>query len=495
MAEKRAADDLEPGESKIFTRRVRINKQTSELQTGTTENVSESEDEDTYDAKRDTVETETSDDLYLETINRKRLDFDFEKLCSISLSNVNVYACLVCGKYFQGRGKSSYAYFHSVDEDHHVFINLQSLKVYVLPELYEVKSSTLDDIKFVVNPTFIKADITRLDKIPTEAFDLDHKHYNPGFVGMNNIKQNDYLNVVIQSLAHVGPVRNFFMMENFQGKSELIQRTSILIRKLWNPHGFKSHVSPHELLQHVSAISKKRFKITEQADPFDFMSWYLNSLHLALGGSRSKYHSSLIQKVFQGKLRVETQKITAHADAGDRLRFEADTQIQVTEVPFMFLNLDLPQAPLFQDELDKNIIPQIPLQSILCKYDGVTTQELAGDRKRYKIIDLPPFVVLFMKRKTKTNLTEEINHTIVTFNSVALDLSPYVEGAREPILYDLVANISHESQGEDRHVYRVQVKDKSRDEWFQIQDLYVENVRRELLFLGESCIQIWERRR
>ena len=30
------------------------------------------------------------------------LDFDFEKLCSVSLSHINVYACLVCGKYFQG---------------------------------------------------------------------------------------------------------------------------------------------------------------------------------------------------------------------------------------------------------------------------------------------------------------------------------------------------------------------------------------------------------
>lgn len=33
---------------------------------------------------------------------RSVLDFDFEKLCSISLSHINVYACLVCGKYFQG---------------------------------------------------------------------------------------------------------------------------------------------------------------------------------------------------------------------------------------------------------------------------------------------------------------------------------------------------------------------------------------------------------
>lgn len=32
---------------------------------------------------------------------RCALDFDFEKLCSVSLSHINVYACMVCGKYFQ----------------------------------------------------------------------------------------------------------------------------------------------------------------------------------------------------------------------------------------------------------------------------------------------------------------------------------------------------------------------------------------------------------
>lgn len=32
---------------------------------------------------------------------RQTLDFDFEKCCSVSLSPLNVYACLVCGKYFQ----------------------------------------------------------------------------------------------------------------------------------------------------------------------------------------------------------------------------------------------------------------------------------------------------------------------------------------------------------------------------------------------------------
>lgn len=47
-------------------------------------------------------ESLASSDLYLDTVNRQMLDFDFEKLCSVSLSNLNVYACLVCGKYFQG---------------------------------------------------------------------------------------------------------------------------------------------------------------------------------------------------------------------------------------------------------------------------------------------------------------------------------------------------------------------------------------------------------
>ena len=39
---------------------------------------------------------------YLDTVNRQYLDFDNEKICSVTLSNMNIYACLICGKYFQG---------------------------------------------------------------------------------------------------------------------------------------------------------------------------------------------------------------------------------------------------------------------------------------------------------------------------------------------------------------------------------------------------------
>jgi U4/U6.U5 tri-snRNP-associated protein 2 len=62
-------------------------------------------------------------------ISRQKLDFDFERLCSKSLSNINVYACLVCGKYFQGRGRGSWAYRHAVGDNHRVWLNLSTEKV------------------------------------------------------------------------------------------------------------------------------------------------------------------------------------------------------------------------------------------------------------------------------------------------------------------------------------------------------------------------------
>jgi U4/U6.U5 tri-snRNP-associated protein 2 len=76
---------------------------------------------------------------YLDTIDRTLLDFDFEKVCSVSSVNVNIYCCLVCGRYFQGRGRSSHAYFHSLAADHHVFINLHNEKV-VIPSMFSYPS-------------------------------------------------------------------------------------------------------------------------------------------------------------------------------------------------------------------------------------------------------------------------------------------------------------------------------------------------------------------
>jgi U4/U6.U5 tri-snRNP-associated protein 2 len=454
-------------------------------------------------------------DLYLDTINRGRLDFDFEKLCSVTLSNINVYACLVCGKYFAGRGHKTPAYFHALEVGHHVYINMETKKVYVLPEGYEVKSDTLNDIKVVVDPKFTLEDVRALDKQKQPAWDLLGRKYIPGFVGMNNIKANDYTNAVVQALAHVSPLRNFLMLEDLSSRPQLVQRFSTLVRKIWNSKAFKSHVSPHELMQEISSRSNKKFTLTEQADPADFLSWFLNNLHLALGGSRSKPKSSIVQTIFQGSVKIESQSITARADASDRLRFE-DTEIKSQTSPYMILTLDLPPAPLFQDDTDNNIIPQVPLTTVLNKYNGITAQEKLNNRVRYRLLHpLPPYLIMHVKRfESNKFLQAQRNPTIVTFNSRALDMSPYVEPnpklhpPGEPIVYDLVANITHEGvkvrddsvEGEaERKVWRAQVKEEggetAQQQWWEMQDLFVDKVNADLLCTKEAYVMVWERRR
>jgi U4/U6.U5 tri-snRNP-associated protein 2 len=80
-------------------------------------------------------------------------------------------------------------------------------------------------------------------------------------------------------------------------------------------------------------------------------------------------------------------------------------------------------------------------------------------------------------------------------------MEPYTQ-KNESVIYDLIANVTHEinttseeEKKSTKHSWRIQILDKSRDRWLQIQDLVVEEVRRELLFLSESYIQVWERRR
>ncbi|CAK7267016.1 Ubiquitin carboxyl-terminal hydrolase 10 [Sporothrix epigloea] len=661
----------------------------------------DSEDETAMPAIRQAAPTAGYDDLYLDTINRQVLDFDFEKLCSVSLSNINVYACLVCGRYYQGRGLKSHAYFHALDEDHHVFINMQTQRVYVLPEGYEVLSRSLDDIKFVADPRYTRSDVARLDQRRSAAsrpcYTLTGKPYAPGYVGMNNIKENDYLNVVVQALAHVPPLRNFLLLDEFTTRTtgsskpdaksldnpnaELVKRFGLLVRKIWNPRAFKAHVSPHELLQEVALRSNKRFTLTAQADPVDFLTWFLNHLHLGLGGSRTRPGSSIVQRVFQGKLRVETEKLAAvgiaaaaaaaaaaavaaeqgtignATDAADSMMIDVSLPVRleggmltslptppgmiqqlssqyhppppgiggpptfssfaqppppgvssapgmfaapppppgppglsgtgVTSLPpppsslpppppsfisttirplepqqqnqlqngeasavpppstyppqptidinrFLLLTLDLPPPPLFQDEQERNIIPQVPLTTLLSKYDGQSAHIAHVDhgdvRRRFQLQGpLPPYLVLHMKRFTANKFTTERNPTIVTFDPRGLDMRPYVEGAErdreDEYTYDLVANVVHEAvrargddaamdSAEERRTWKVQLRDRSattaangeqaavlagasagEDKWVVAQDLFVEPVAGELLYLAESYIQIWERRR
>ena len=74
-------------------------------------------------------------------------------------------------------------------------------------------------------------------------------------MGINNIKANDYVNVIIQALAHVTDFRDVLLTTNVESKKTLTKAVSDCFRKIWNPRAFKAHLSPHELMA-VSSFKK-----------------------------------------------------------------------------------------------------------------------------------------------------------------------------------------------------------------------------------------------
>lgn len=299
---------------------------------------------------------------YLDTINRKLLDFDFEKLCSVSLSHHNVYGCLVCGKFFQGRGSKSPAHTHSVQVDHHVFVNLQSGTIYCLPDDYIVDDPSLNDIKFNLSPKFNEEDLKMMDSSSILSTALDGTRFLPGFIGLNNVSESDWLNVILQAIMRCHPVRDYFIFqENYAHcNSQTIHRFGEFVRKFWNPSNYKPHVSPHELIQAISSASSGRFKIGEKSDPVLFLSYFLNTLDrdLMKKSGVHKARSSVISKNFKGEVEIS------------EVRENVDVVENVSTKGFMFLSLQLPPIPLFRDSHMDEIIPQVSIFNLLSKFDG-----------------------------------------------------------------------------------------------------------------------------
>ncbi|KDD75219.1 ubiquitin carboxyl-terminal hydrolase [Helicosporidium sp. ATCC 50920] len=424
---------------------------------------------------------------YLDTISRKNLDFDFEKCCSVSLSPVNVYACLVCGKYFQGRAPSTHAFTHSLEAGHHVFMKLADGRVYCLPDGYEVRDRSLIDIQRVLDPCFSIEAVEGLDREVRWARTLEGGEYMPGLVGLNNMRANDYANAVIQCLVRARPIRDFFLRpENYATcSSRLVRRFGELVRKVWMPAAFKGHVSPHEFMQAVQESSDKRFLIEKPADCAAFFSWLLNALHCDLVKGRRK-QPSVITQTFQGELLVTTE-----AGTGKAAKMSQNLEEKTS---FLMLALQLPPTPLFKDALEKVIIPQVSIFELLAKFNGETvTDDIKLGRRTFRLTRLPPYLIVHVARFSRNQFFLEKNPTLVSFPIKHLDLSLVCPvPPSQPCTYSLVANLIHEGRAEEgsclAHIHR-----KVENAWFEVQDLRTTEVLPQIVELSQTYMQVYER--
>ncbi|NWU43515.1 SNUT2 protein, partial [Hylia prasina] len=215
------------------------------------------------------------------------------------------------------------------------------------------------------------------------------------------------------------------------------------------------------------------------------------------------------------------------AEEKAQLLQNSEYQERVVESTFLYLTLDLPTAPLYKDEKEQLIIPQVPLFSILAKFNGSTEKEYKTYKenflKRFQLTRLPPYLIFCIKRFTKNNFFVEKNPTIVNFPITNVDLREYlseeVQAAHSHTTYDLIANIVHDgkpSEGSYRiHVlHHVSVPSsgglrgprgppespcplpgrQGTGKWYELQDLQVTDILPQMITLSEAYIQIWKRR-
>ena len=432
---------------------------------------------------------------YLDTVNRSRLDLDFEPRCSVTLSPLHVYACLVCGAFFQGRGPGSVAYTHSLEAQHYVFMNARDGRVFCLPDGYEVHDRSLDDIRHVLHPRYTHEQVAQLDApghAPGWCRGLDGGEYLPGLVGLNNLKATDYAAVIVHALNRVAPLRNALLLRPHPGPGEsdafpVVARLAELMRRMWNNKAFKGHVSPHEALRCVQHASGGKFKLDSQGDPAEFLAWLLDALR-----KDGQHMRTVTEECFQGAVRV-----TAVPPNNDAVQQPADKASTSSVMPFTLLSLELPPPSLFPDALEKNIIPQVPLQQLLSKFDGVTRMPVlrpAPGFRTYTLEKLPRFLVLHFKRFSRNAFFVEKNPTIVTFPLKHLHLHeclPLPPGVGQAT-YNLVASICHEGKpGEG--TYKAHLLHVADGQWYESHDLMVHDVLPQQVALSEALLQVYER--
>ncbi|ODV90754.1 hypothetical protein CANCADRAFT_148073 [Tortispora caseinolytica NRRL Y-17796] len=436
-------------------------------------------------AKRQRVNDGLTDsELYLDTINRSVLNFDFEPVCSITLTNQNIYVCLTCNAYLKGRGQGSPAFAHSINENHHVYMKFSNQQIYILPDGYIVSSRLLEDIRRCANPLYTKEQLSQFTD--EKRIDALGNSFIPGLMGLYPVARTNYICVIMQLLSRVVPLRNLLLLESESYTEPLAYEVGLIIRKMWNSSSLKSTVSIHRLLSAISHLAGDRFGTVNYSDPADFLAWLLHQLNKALS-------SSMVHKVFQGKLILSESLVQAAIGERDKLKFD-EVSVTSKSINFLFLTLDLPPKPVFTEANDNSIMAQVTLETLLKKYDGNTIQELPKQRRRYKLVSSPLYLVLNIKRTQQSHHLKDRNNTTVIFPQ-KLDLSSYLDEATGSQIYHIVANIVFESdeQNESEISYKIQVKSPHTNMWYEIWDTHVKVIEPEYLFLSETCIQLWEK--
>lgn len=492
---------------------------------------------------------------YLSSIDRSVLDFDYEKICSVTLREEHIYCCLICGMNYQGKGKDSVAYKHSLEVGHHIFINLTSSSIICLPNDYEIFEHSLEDIKGYLHPIFSSSYISTSLYNVSRTF--DGIEFYPGFIGLSNFGGNDSLNSIILIISQITQFRDMCLSYKLYGReAENIIPDPLLfsiiesIKKIYNPNNLKGKFSPYNLVKIVEKKSNGKFLFSKASrkpvpsntfvqssvyaqssttiDPMALFSWIIFNLKKKIDKYFKKFqvnfipdtekncakpNMNIISACIQGELCIKSKALSSSSanflamslskpnpDKPKRLKHDSEPK-STENICFNCLSLTLPsiiETTMGTSNNNKNNDSSnsnnnnVPQVPI---YQLLDSKFFSASNSQL-ISKLPCYLFINFSRFSKTNLNIEKNKTLVSFPLIDFDLSRYIHpdfiSLNPHTKYNLIASISHKGSIHNGK-FLTQLFHPTRNEWIEIEDINVKTVLPQAILLNETYILVYKR--
>ncbi|CAI5012399.1 ATV_HP_G0151760.mRNA.1.CDS.1 [Saccharomyces cerevisiae] len=179
--------------------------------------------------------------------------------------------------------KRSPAFIHSIDENHHVFLNLTSLKFYMLPQnvqiLHDGEGSIVEQHKICSLSDLLSKRSRKI--FPRQCFDLSNRTYLNGFIGFHQCGNYDYAHSVLLLISHTGSKCGTTSLLNhfYDNQREFIKVIHMCKRKFGPPKLFKN------IIFHLTDFFYPILKVREglNLNPIDprLFLWLFNKICLS----------------------------------------------------------------------------------------------------------------------------------------------------------------------------------------------------------------------
>jgi len=275
---------------------------------------------------------------------------------------------------------------------------------------------------------------------------------NKGIIGLRNRGNTCYLNTSLQCLSHIPELTDYILnndhvddlnnrFQELKGKKMneilLTKEYTKLIKAIWNSTSAIEPKTFHELIQRLD----DRFKGFDQQDSQESLAFILDYLHEGLkydveinfnGIVENEVDEIMIESIKNWKLELkEKYSIIVELFFGQFINKVVSIEEDHTKnkiISKTFEAFNMLNIPIHGNTLYDSLSVYFGKEQLESKYFDENTNNYINAYRQIKLMKIPKFLILVLKRYTNQtgNLTKSNN--IITFPLEDLDLRPYAEG-------------------------------------------------------------------